>query len=164
VQGTFVYASSVRGSLDFLLEARPRNTIFSLHWPLYRGNNGPVEEPRIPVEVQASPKGIDSKRALVLIPIMSQIARRQHKFVLQTCTTALSSCTDDAASETSEKESDDPPATPVLTDERILCDNLEQLFRIGVPQRRFKVGRIQSPSRGHVSYMHYSPQQRPNSH
>jgi hypothetical protein len=34
------------------------------------------------------------------------------------------------------------PATPVLTDEQVLCESLEQLFRVGVPQRRFKVGRI----------------------
>lgn len=62
-------------------------------------------------------------------------------FVLQTATAALSSCTD-AASETSDEETDESPATPVLTDEQVLCQSLEQLFRMGVPKRRFKVGRI----------------------
>lgn len=73
----------------------------------------------------------------------SQIARSHHKFVRQTCTAALCSCTDDAASDSSEKELDDLPATPVLTDEEVLCESMEQLFRVGVPQRRFKVGHIQ---------------------
>ncbi|KAG6372870.1 hypothetical protein JVT61DRAFT_7305 [Boletus reticuloceps] len=65
-----------------------------------------------------------------------KIARRQHKFVLQTATAALSSCTDNAG--TSEEDLDGLSATPVLTDEQILCESLEQLFRMGVPKRRFK--------------------------
>ncbi|KAF8558383.1 hypothetical protein OG21DRAFT_1494145 [Imleria badia] len=67
-----------------------------------------------------------------------KIARREHAFVLQTATATLSSCTDAAVSETSEEETDELPATPVLTDEQVLCQSLEQLFRMGVPQRRFK--------------------------
>ncbi|KAG8214745.1 hypothetical protein J3R82DRAFT_9834 [Butyriboletus roseoflavus] len=67
-----------------------------------------------------------------------KIARSHRKFVRQTCTVALSSYTDDAVSETSEKEIDNLPATPVLTDAEVLCESMEQLFRVGVPQRRFK--------------------------
>ncbi|KAH0832191.1 hypothetical protein J3R83DRAFT_13109 [Lanmaoa asiatica] len=67
-----------------------------------------------------------------------KIARSHHKFVLQTSFATLSSCTDDAASETSEKEMGNHPVTAVLTDEQVLCESLEQLFRKGVPKRRFK--------------------------
>lgn len=37
-------------------------------------------------------------------------------------------------------------------DEEILCESLEQLFRLRVPQRRFKVGRIHSPNLMQIPY------------
>lgn len=75
---------------------------------------------------------------------MLQIARRQHKFVIQTSTAALCACTStdaDGASDL-EEEIDNLCATPVLTDPEVLCESLEQHFRVGVPRRRFKVGLI----------------------
>lgn len=95
--------------------------------------------------MQAPLEGMISVRVLLSIPIMSQVARSQHKFILHASATALS-CTNDDTADTLEEEIDDLPATPALTDEQILCESLEQLFRVGVPQRRFKVGCIQPPN------------------
>jgi len=69
---------------------------------------------------------------------MLQIARRQHKFVIQTSTTALCACSDADGASDSEEGIDNLCATAVLTDPEVLCESLEQLFRVGVPLRRFK--------------------------
>ncbi|KIJ59482.1 hypothetical protein HYDPIDRAFT_33170 [Hydnomerulius pinastri MD-312] len=65
-------------------------------------------------------------------------ARSRHNLVLQASSTAIYSCTRDDASEDIEWETEDPPSASILTNEEVLCESLEQLFRVGVPQRRFK--------------------------
>ncbi|KAG9315594.1 hypothetical protein JVU11DRAFT_3232 [Chiua virens] len=65
-------------------------------------------------------------------------ARIQHQFVLEASAAALSSCTEENASDTQQEEIDHAPAPPVLVDGEVLCESLEQLFRVGTPQRRFK--------------------------
>jgi len=51
----------------------------------------------------------------------------------QACLRALIS------SDTEDQDSDDSDATPKLTDDEAICQSMEQLFRVGVPQPRFKV-------------------------
>ncbi|KIK88799.1 hypothetical protein PAXRUDRAFT_688090 [Paxillus rubicundulus Ve08.2h10] len=67
-----------------------------------------------------------------------KVARSRHTRVLQASAAAISSCIGDDAVEDSAEEVDGAPSVPALTDEQVLCEVLEQLFRIGVPQRRFK--------------------------
>lgn len=62
-------------------------------------------------------------------------ARARHQSVLQASAAALSLC---LASRDSDSDEGEQINTPKLTPEAVLCESLEQIFRTGVPQTRFK--------------------------
>lgn len=64
-------------------------------------------------------------------------ARARHQSVLQASVAALSLCFASRNSEDSD-EGEQINASN-LTPEAVLCESLEQIFRAGVPQTRFKV-------------------------
>ncbi|KAF8837910.1 hypothetical protein BDN67DRAFT_1013480 [Paxillus ammoniavirescens] len=75
-----------------------------------------------------------------------KVARSRHTRVLQASAAAISSCIGNDASEDPAEEVDGAPSVSALTDEQALCEVLEQLFRVGVPQRRFKPAAAVVPS------------------
>ncbi|KAH7885089.1 hypothetical protein F5I97DRAFT_1967933 [Phlebopus sp. FC_14] len=67
-----------------------------------------------------------------------KVSRSRHNRLLQISTAAISSCIGLGTGDESEAEIEDPPPTAVLIDEEVICESLEQIFRVGAPQRRFK--------------------------
>ncbi|KAG2145862.1 hypothetical protein DEU56DRAFT_910145 [Suillus clintonianus] len=63
-------------------------------------------------------------------------ARARHQSVLQASATALSLCF--APRDSEDSDEGEQINTPELTPEAVLCESLEQMFRVGVPQTRFK--------------------------
>ncbi|KAG1822526.1 uncharacterized protein BJ212DRAFT_1328570 [Suillus subaureus] len=63
-------------------------------------------------------------------------ARARHQSVLRTSVAALSLCF--ASRDSEDSDEGEQISAPNLTPEAVLCESLEQIFRAGVPQTRFK--------------------------
>lgn len=66
-------------------------------------------------------------------------ARNTLDSVFQASVAAIKTHLLDLAVDEAEGEEDDHPSAASLSDEEVLCQVLEQIYRIGVPQRRLKV-------------------------